>query len=40
MFSKVSSKSFVYNLIDVFMFPNQDVQKIYQKSANVNFIKI
>ena len=31
MFSKVSIKSFVYNLINVFMFPNQDVQKIYQK---------
>ena len=31
MFSKVSIKSFAYDLIDVFMFPNQDVQKIYQK---------
>ena len=31
MFSKVSIKSFVYDLIDVFMFPSQDVQKIYQK---------
>ena len=31
MFSKVSIKSFVYDLIDFFMFPNQDVQKIYQK---------
>ena len=31
IFSKVSIKSFVYDLIDVFMFPNQDVQKIYQK---------
>ena len=31
MFSKVSIKSFVYDLIDVFMFLNQDVQKIYQK---------
>ena len=31
MFSKVSIKSFVYDLIDVFMFPNQDLQKIYQK---------
>ena len=30
MLSKVFIKSFVYNLIDVFMFPNQDVQKIYQ----------
>ena len=31
MFSKLSIKSFVYDLIDVFMFPNQDDQKIYQK---------
>ena len=31
MFNKVSIKSFVYDLIDVFIFPNQDVQKIYQK---------
>ena len=31
MFSKVSVKSFVYDLIDVFMFLIQDVQKIYQK---------
>ena len=31
MFSKVSIKSFVYDLMDVFMFLNQDVQKIYQK---------
>ena len=31
MFSKVPIKSFVYDLIDVFMFPNQDVKKIYQK---------
>ena len=31
MFSKVSIKTFVYDLIDVFMFPNQDFQKIYQK---------
>ena len=31
MFSKVSIKSFVYDLIDVFMFLNQDVQKIYQQ---------
>ena len=30
MFSKVSIKAFVYDLIDVFMFPNEDVQKIYQ----------
>ena len=25
MFSKVSIKSFVYDLIDVFMFPNQEI---------------
>ena len=31
MFSKVSIKRFAYDLIDVLMFPNQDVQKIYQK---------
>ena len=29
MFSKVSIKSFVYDLIDVFMFPNQEIQEIY-----------
>ena len=32
MFSKVSVKSFVYNLIDVFMFPNYKIQKIYDKN--------
>ena len=31
MFSKVSIKSFVYDLIDVFMFPNQEIQEIYRK---------
>ena len=31
MFSKVSIKSFVDDLIDFLMFQNQDVQKIYQK---------
>ena len=31
MFSKVSIKSFVYDLIDVFMFPNQEIQEIYQQ---------
>ena len=29
MFSKVSIKSFVYDLIDVFMFPNEEIKKIY-----------
>ena len=31
MFSKVLVKSFDYDLIDVFMFPNADIQKIYNK---------
>ena len=30
MFNKVSIKSFVYDLIDIFMFPNQDIREIYQ----------
>ena len=29
MFTKVSIKSFVYDLIDVFMFPNQEIQEMY-----------
>ena len=31
MFSKVSMKSFVYDLIDVFMFPTEETKKIYNK---------
>ena len=31
MFSKVSIKGFVYDLIDVFMFSNQEIQEIYQQ---------
>ena len=31
MFSKVSIKSFVYDIIDVFMFPNEEIKKIYEK---------
>ena len=31
MFSKVSIKSFVYDLIDIFMFPNSEIQQIYRK---------
>ena len=31
MFSKVSIKSFVYDLIDVLMFPDQKTKEIYQK---------
>ena len=29
MFAKVSLKSFIYDLIDVFCFPNQKIQEIY-----------
>ena len=31
MFSKVSIKGFLYDLIDVFMFLNQEIREIYQK---------
>ena len=31
MFSKVSIKSFIYDLIDTFMFPNAEIQEIYKK---------
>ena len=31
MFKKVSIKSFVYDLIDIFMFPNQEIKEIYKK---------
>ena len=31
MFSKVSIKSFVYDIIDAFMFPNKEIKKNYQK---------
>ena len=40
MFSKVSIKSFVYDLIDIFMFPNQEIQEIYQKYQVENVIYI
>ena len=30
MFSKTSIQSFVYDIIDVFMFRNEDIQKIYE----------
>ena len=36
LFSKVSIKSFVYDLIDVFMFPNPEIQEIY-KNYKVNY---
>ena len=31
IFSKVSIKSFVYDIIDAFMFPNEEIKKNYQK---------
>ena len=31
MFSKLSIKSFVYDLIDVFMFLNEETKQIYKK---------
>ena len=31
MFSKVSIKNFVYDLTDVFMFPDHEIREIYQK---------
>ena len=31
MFSKVSIKCFVYDLIDTFMFPNAEIHEIYKK---------
>ena len=31
MFSKLPIKSFVYDLIDGFMFPNQEIKKIYEQ---------
>ena len=42
MFSKISLKSFVYNLIDIFMFPNNVTKRYISniKSRNVIFIKI
>ena len=32
MFAKVSIKSFVYDIIDVFMFPNETTKSIYEKN--------
>ena len=32
MFSKTSIQSFVYDLVDVFMFPDEDVKKIYENN--------
>ena len=32
MFSKVSLKSFLYDIIDIFCFPDEDVKEIYDKN--------
>ena len=32
MFSKVSLKSFVYDIIDIFCLPDEDVKEIYDKN--------
>ena len=32
MFSKISLKAYVYDIIDTFCFPNEDVQAIYAKN--------
>ena len=29
MFAKLSLKSFIYNMIDVFCFPNEEIRQIY-----------
>ena len=31
MFCKTFIQSFVYDLIDVFMYPNEEISKIYEK---------
>ena len=31
IFCKTSIQSFVYDLIDVFMYPNDDISKVYDK---------
>ena len=31
MFSKISLRSFVYDIIDIFCFPDEDVKEIYER---------
>ena len=39
MHSKLSIKSFVYDLINVFIFPNQEIKKIYEKyKVNASYL--
>ena len=42
MFAKLSIKSFVYDMIDVFCFPNEDIQSIYDnyQMKNAFYTKI
>ena len=37
-FSKVSLKTLVYDLIDVFMFPDQKSQEIYQEYHEKGYV--
>ena len=37
MFSKVSLKSYVYDIIDVFCFPNEEVLEIYAQNYIIKF---
>ena len=39
MFAKLSLKSFVYDLVETFMFPNQKPTKIYKK-YNIDFVYV
>ena len=38
MFSKVSVKSFIYDLIDVFMFPNDEIKRFTKITILINVI--
>ena len=40
MFSKLSIKSFVYDLIDVFMFPNQKIKRFIRNIKLIHVIYI
>ena len=35
MFAKISLKSFVYDMVDVFSFPNNKTQNIYNKNERI-----
>ena len=37
MFSKVSLKRFVYDIIDIFCFPHEDVKEIYDKNKIIKY---